>query len=92
MDTVANWLSFQRVQTEAWKIEVLQIVRRFQSVQYVGASLDQSGIDLRAMSGFVQFLESLMPEAFDHAHNVMAGASCVKYDVTPQQEMQRYWK
>jgi hypothetical protein len=67
VDAMANWFSFQRMQTETWKIEVLQIVRRFQSVQHVSASLSQPGIDLRAMSGLVQFLESLMPETLDHA-------------------------
>jgi hypothetical protein len=66
VDAMANWFSFQRMQTETGKIQVLQIVRRCQGVQHVSASLSQSGIDLRAMSGFVQLPESLMPETLDH--------------------------
>jgi hypothetical protein len=53
VDAMPDWFSFQRVQTEAWKIEVLQIVGRFQSVQHVSASLSQPRINLRAMSGLV---------------------------------------
>jgi len=67
VDAVADWLSFQRMQTEAWKVEVLQIVSRFQSVKHVSASLSQPGIDLRAMSGSMQLPEPLIPETFDHA-------------------------
>jgi hypothetical protein len=82
MDAMANWLSFQRVQIEAWKIKILQIVRSFQSVQHVSASLSQPGIDLRATSGYVEILQSLVPEALDHVHNVAPRVSSVKSNVT----------
>ena len=68
-----------------------RMVRRTKtSVQHVSASLSQPGIDLRAMSGFLQLLESLMPETLDHAHNVPPRVSCVKYYVTSRlSDMQR---
>jgi hypothetical protein len=90
VDAVADWLSPERMQTEAWKIEVLQIVRCFQSVQHVSTSLGQSGIDLRAMSGFLQLPESLVPETLNHVLNVTRCASSVKCNGTPTLDVQRH--